>query len=121
MANLLFLESPAGVGFSYTNSSSDLYTTGDQRTGNNNSLLSLYNLIFRPSNVFFLIKSAAEDSYRFLVNWFERFPQYKHRDFYIVGESYAGHFVPQLSKLVHERNKGFKNPAINLKGFMVKI
>ncbi|XP_056866412.1 serine carboxypeptidase-like 27 isoform X1 [Raphanus sativus] len=119
LANLLFLESPAGVGFSYTNSSSDLYTTGDQRTGNNNSLLSLYNLIFRPSDVFFLIKSAAEDSYRFLVNWFERFPQYKHRDFYIVGESYAGHFVPQLSKLVHERNKGFKNPAINLKGFMV--
>ncbi|KAH0927671.1 serine carboxypeptidase-like 27 isoform X1 [Brassica rapa] len=93
LANLLFLESPAGVGFSYTNSTSDLYTTGDQRT--------------------------AEDSYRFLVNWFERFPQYKHRDFYIVGESYAGHFVPQLSKLVHERNKGFKNPSINLKGFMV--
>ncbi|CAN6894676.1 unnamed protein product [Brassica oleracea] len=93
LANLLFLESPAGVGFSYTNSTSDLYTTGDQRT--------------------------AEDSYRFLVNWFERFPQYKHRDFYIVGESYAGHFVPQLSKLVHERNKGFKNPPINLKGFMV--
>ncbi|XP_010464446.1 PREDICTED: serine carboxypeptidase-like 27 [Camelina sativa] len=93
LANLLFLESPAGVGFSYSNTSSDLYTTGDQRT--------------------------AEDSYRFLVNWFERFPQYKHRDFYIIGESYAGHFVPQLSKLVHERNKGFKNPAINLKGFMV--
>ncbi|CAN8260069.1 unnamed protein product [Cochlearia groenlandica] len=121
LANLLFLESPAGVGFSYTNTSSDLYTTGDQRT--------------------------AEDSYRFLVNWFERFPQYKHRDFYIVGESYAGfnlylqalithingkcsslespslswtgHFVPQLSKLVYERNKGFKNPAMNLKGFMV--
>jgi serine carboxypeptidase-like clade 2 len=95
VANLLFLESPAGVGFSYSNTTSDLYTTGDQRT--------------------------AEDSYIFLVNWFERFPQYKHREFYIVGESYAGHFVPQLSKLVHERNKGFKNPAINLKGFMVKI
>ncbi|XP_024014909.1 serine carboxypeptidase-like 27 isoform X2 [Eutrema salsugineum] len=89
LANLLFLESPAGVGFSYTNTTSDLYTTGDQRT--------------------------AEDAYRFLVNWLERFPQYKHRDFYIVGESYAGHFVPQLSKLVHERNKGFKNPALNLK------
>lgn len=33
MANLLFLESPAGVGFSYTNTTSDLYTSGDQRTG----------------------------------------------------------------------------------------
>lgn len=32
----------------------------------------------------------AEDAYIFLVKWFERFPQYKHRDFYIAGESYAG-------------------------------
>ncbi|KAJ0046881.1 hypothetical protein Pint_06080 [Pistacia integerrima] len=34
LANLLFLDSPAGVGFSYTNTSLDLYTAGDQRTGN---------------------------------------------------------------------------------------
>ncbi|KAL6961182.1 Serine carboxypeptidase-like 25 [Sarracenia purpurea var. burkii] len=32
-ANLLFLETPAGVGFSYTNRSSDLLDTGDRRTG----------------------------------------------------------------------------------------
>jgi hydroxymandelonitrile lyase/serine carboxypeptidase-like clade 2 len=31
-ANVLFLESPAGVGFSYTNTSSDL-VVGDDRTG----------------------------------------------------------------------------------------
>uniref|UniRef100_A0A6P3ZUL0 Carboxypeptidase n=1 Tax=Ziziphus jujuba TaxID=326968 RepID=A0A6P3ZUL0_ZIZJJ len=93
LANLLFLESPAGVGFSYTNTTSDLYTTGDQRT--------------------------AEDAYIFLVNWFERFPQYKHRDFYIAGESYAGHYVPQLSELVYQRNKGIQNPVINFKGFLV--
>ncbi|KAJ4979108.1 hypothetical protein NE237_009888 [Protea cynaroides] len=92
-ANVLFLESPAGVGFSYSNTTSDLYTAGDQRT--------------------------AEDSYTFLVNWFEKFPQYKHRDFYIAGESYAGHYVPQLSQIVHQRNKGIENPVINFKGFLV--
>ncbi|KAL5711446.1 Serine carboxypeptidase-like 26 [Ranunculus cassubicifolius] len=64
LANLLFLESPAGVGFSYTNTTADLYNAGDKRT--------------------------AEDAYIFLVKWLERFPQYKHRDFYIAGESYAG-------------------------------
>lgn len=93
MANLLFLESPAGVGFSYSNTSSDLYTVGDQRT--------------------------AEDAYVFLQLWFERFPQYKHRDFYIAGESYAGHYVPQLSQIIYEKNKGVQNPVINFKGFMV--
>ncbi|KAL6864822.1 hypothetical protein ACP4OV_015973 [Aristida adscensionis] len=94
-ANILFLDSPAGVGFSYTNTTSDLYTSGDERT--------------------------ARDSYTFLLKWFERFPQYKHRDFYIAGESYAGHYVPQLAQLVHRgnKNRGTERPAMNLKGFMV--
>ncbi|KAG2562610.1 hypothetical protein PVAP13_8KG271300 [Panicum virgatum] len=91
-ANVLFLESPAGVGFSYSNTSSDV-VMGDNRT--------------------------AHDSYTFLVKWFERFLQYKYRDFYIVGESYAGHFVPQLSQLVHRNNIGVEKPIINFKGFMV--
>ncbi|KAL7223644.1 hypothetical protein ACSBR1_025155 [Camellia fascicularis] len=81
----------AGVGFSCSNTSSDLYTAGDQRT----------------------------DAYTFLVNRFERFPQYKHRDFYIAGESYAGHYAPQLSQLVYQRNKGNQNPVINSEGFLV--
>ncbi|XP_072961075.1 serine carboxypeptidase II-1-like [Typha angustifolia] len=93
VANVLFLESPAGVGFSYSNTTSDLYTAGDNRT--------------------------AVDSYTFLVNWFERFPQYKYRDFYITGESYAGHYVPQLSQLVYRNNIGIQKPIINFKGFMV--
>ncbi|XP_061347069.1 serine carboxypeptidase-like 27 isoform X3 [Gastrolobium bilobum] len=93
LANILFLESPAGVGFSYSNKTTELYTFGDKRT--------------------------AEDAYTFLVNWFERFPQYKHREFYIAGESYAGHYVPQLAQIVYRKNKGIENPVINFKGVMV--
>lgn len=91
VANVIFLESPAGVGFSYSNTSSD-YITGDKKT--------------------------AEDSYTFLVNWLERFPQYKSRDFYITGESYAGHYVPQLAYTILSNNNT-TNQTINLKGIAV--
>ncbi|WMV12940.1 hypothetical protein MTR67_006325, partial [Solanum verrucosum] len=89
VANILFLESPAGVGFSYSNTSSD-YTTGDEKT--------------------------RQDSFTFLVNWMERFPEYKHRDFYITGESYAGHYVPQLAQLILSYKETEPNLVINLQG-----
>ncbi|KAL5718166.1 hypothetical protein ACHQM5_011101 [Ranunculus cassubicifolius] len=88
VANILFLDSPVGTGFSFTKNSSELLTNGDRRT--------------------------ADDSLVFLLNWFERFPQYKGRDFYITGESYAGHYIAIL---------GYKWPTkekpINFKGYMV--
>nr|CAB3473065.1 unnamed protein product [Digitaria exilis] len=87
------LRSPVGVGFSYTNTSSDLTKLDDA--------------------------FVAEDAYNFLVNWLKRFPQYKGREFYISGESYAGHYVPQLAELVYDRNKDRTSTYINLKGFMV--
>lgn len=55
----------------------------------------------------------AEDAYAFLVNWFERFPQYKHREFYIAGESYAGDFMFDMSVsfpiLCHSYRSNFLN------------
>lgn len=32
----------------------------------------------------------------------------------------SGHYVPQLSQIVHQRNKGIQNPVINFKGFLVR-
>ncbi|GLT96631.1 hypothetical protein SLE2022_142390 [Rubroshorea leprosula] len=93
-ANLLFIESPVGVGFSYTNTSSDTSQLGDAIT--------------------------AQDSYAFLVNWFQRFPQYKSHDFYISGESYAGHYLPELAEVISDNNKIVpKADYINLKGFIM--
>ncbi|XP_030472849.1 serine carboxypeptidase-like 33 [Syzygium oleosum] len=93
-ANLLFVESPVGVGFSYTNTSSDLSMLDDAL--------------------------VAEDAYSFLVNWLQKFPQFKTHDFFLAGESYAGHYVPQLAELIYDRNKDTaKYTPINLKGFIV--
>lgn len=94
MANILFLESPVGVGFSYSNTTSDY----DHHQGD---------------------KQTAKDSYVFLVNWLERFPSYKNRDFYIAGESYAGHYVPQLASTILHNNKNENKAIINLKGIAV--
>ncbi|KAK0599801.1 hypothetical protein LWI29_008775 [Acer saccharum] len=91
-ANLLFLETPAGVGFSYSNRSSDLYDTGDRRT--------------------------AKESLEFLIQWLDRFPRYKGREVYLTGESYAGHYVPQLANEIMAYNANSKHP-IALKGIMV--
>ncbi|PNY16203.1 serine carboxypeptidase 33-like protein, partial [Trifolium pratense] len=93
-ANLLFVESPVGVGFSYTNTSSDLTILEDH--------------------------FVAEDTYNFLVNWLQKFPQFQSRDFFIAGESYAGHYIPQLAEVIFDRNKDkTKYSFINLKGFIV--
>ncbi|XP_050213213.1 serine carboxypeptidase 1-like [Mercurialis annua] len=88
-ANVIFLEAPAGVGFSYSNTS-DYTSNGDW--------------------------STAWDSCTFIVNWLERFSEYKNRDFFIAGEAYAGHFAPQLARQILYNNMYTDGTKINLKG-----
>ncbi|XP_020167121.1 serine carboxypeptidase-like 45 isoform X2 [Aegilops tauschii subsp. strangulata] len=87
-ANMLYLESPAGVGFSYSTDPSFYGGVGDSMT--------------------------ARDNLRFLEGWFAKFPQYKGRNLYIAGESYAGHYVPQLAQRMVEFDD--KEKLFNLKG-----
>ncbi|KAF7847663.1 hypothetical protein BT93_L2746 [Corymbia citriodora subsp. variegata] len=71
VANLLYLESPAGVGFSYSTNQSFYKGINDNIT--------------------------AQDNLVFLQRWFTKYPQYKGRDFFITGES---HYVPEFARLI---------------------
>ncbi|KAM7253418.1 hypothetical protein ACFE04_026036 [Oxalis oulophora] len=91
-SNLLFIESPAGVGWSYSNTSSD-YTTGDVTTAN--------------------------DMKTFMLNWFDKFPSYKTRDLFLTGESYAGHYIPQLADVLLDYNAQSSGFKFNIKGVAI--
>jgi serine carboxypeptidase-like clade 2 len=91
IANVVFLESPSGVGFSYSTNTSD-YTVGDVRTAN--------------------------DTYNFLLQFFQLYPQYAKNPFWVTGESYGGHYVPMLSQRILEGNSQ-NGPHLNFQGFML--
>ncbi|XP_058766711.1 serine carboxypeptidase-like 45 [Vicia villosa] len=87
-ANMLYLESPAGVGFSYSANESFYDSVNDEMT--------------------------AKDNLVFLQQWFTKFQEYKNNDFFITGESYAGHYAPQLAQLILQTKS-----KINLKGIAI--
>ncbi|XP_019199832.1 PREDICTED: serine carboxypeptidase-like 45 isoform X1 [Ipomoea nil] len=87
-ANMLYLESPIGVGFSYSTNSSSY-------EGINDNITAMDNLVF-------------------LQKWYLKFPQYRNTSLFIAGESYAGHYVPQLAQMLLQSNE--KEKLFNLKG-----
>nr|KYP65250.1 Serine carboxypeptidase-like 42 [Cajanus cajan] len=91
-SNLLFVESPAGVGWSYSNTSSD-YNTGDAATAN--------------------------DMYLFMLKWYEKFPSYRTRELFLTGESYAGHYIPQLTNALLDHNARSTGFKFNIKGVAI--
>ncbi|KAJ7533561.1 hypothetical protein O6H91_13G054700 [Diphasiastrum complanatum] len=88
VANMLYVDSPAGVGYSYSNNSDD-YSTGDI--------------------------STASDSHAFLLKWFKDYPEFLSNPLYISGESYAGVYVPTLTQEIVKGIESGIKPALNLK------
>ncbi|KAK8788129.1 hypothetical protein V5799_022094 [Amblyomma americanum] len=86
VANVIFLESPAGVGYSYD--PTGVYVTNDTKT--------------------------TEDNYLAVLDFFEKFPEFKENEFYITGESYAGVYIPLLARRFLHDSRG-----VNLKGFAI--
>jgi len=61
---------------------------------------------------------VAANMYEFMQGFYQQYPQYKNNEFYLFGESYAGHYVPAIShKLWQPAAKGdFQVP---LKGISI--
>lgn len=85
IANVLYLESPAGVGYSYD-------TTGKVATNN---------------------EEVATNNYNALVSFMGKYPEYKGRALFVSGESYAGVYLPMLAlKLQHDTAFNFKGMLV---------
>ena len=91
-ASVIYLETPAGVGFSILGAGANNYTT-DQIT--------------------------AHDNLQAVLQWFKKFPEYKNHDFYLSGESYAGIYIPTLAYQIVMYNSYTVLSPINLKGMAV--
>ncbi|KAL8090368.1 serine carboxypeptidase-like [Apium graveolens] len=92
VSNLLYVDQPTGTGFSYSSDKRDIRHNED---------------------------GVSNDLYDFLQAFFVEHPQFAKNDFYITGESYAGHYIPAFAARVHHGNKAKEGAHINLKGFAI--
>ncbi|KAL1323580.1 hypothetical protein AAHE18_13G026500 [Arachis hypogaea] len=91
-SNILFVDQPTGTGFSYSSDDSDI------RHDEN---------------------GVSNDLYDFLQAFFKEHSEFVNNDFYITGESYAGHYIPAFASRVHQGNKNQEGIHINLKGIAI--
>ena len=92
-ANVLFLDQPVNVGFSYTDSPDVSITTTDE---------------------------AADDVLLFLEAFMRIYPQYRGLSLFLAGQSYAGHYIPAISKRIIDSNTlKSDRTRLNLKGISI--
>lgn len=80
VGSVIFMESPAGVGYSYTSDGNQVTNDDEVATDNYNAL-------------------------KYFFQW--KFPELKNNDFYITGESYAGVYLPTLGVLIAQDKTNF--------------
>ncbi|KAI5248633.1 pheromone-processing carboxypeptidase KEX1 [Aureobasidium subglaciale] len=90
-ANLLFVDQPVGTGFSYVDTDSYVHELED----------------------------ASNQMVQFLEKFYDLFPEYKHDDLYIAGESYAGQYIPYLAEAILKRNAEKKGDKWSLAGLLI--
>ncbi|KAF0697811.1 Aste57867_11526 [Aphanomyces stellatus] len=87
-ANVIWLDQPIGAGFSY----------GAKRDYDHNS------------------DEAAANIYGFLQGWLKIHPKFARHAFFVTGESYAGHYIPALGKVLLETTPAPSDIPIRLEG-----
>ena len=95
IANMVFLEQPVGVGFSYSDNEDD-YRIGDDQ--------------------------AAQDNLATVRGFLAKFPHLKSVPLYITSESYGGHYMPTLAVAIINFNDALPSDSsdrINFHGFAV--
>jgi len=94
IANMVFLEQPVGVGFSYSDNKDD-YKIGDDQ--------------------------AAKDNLATILEFLQKFPHLNHTALFITSESYGGHYMPTLANEIINYNDAqeYAQDRLNFQGFAV--
>jgi cathepsin A (carboxypeptidase C) len=77
-SNVIFLDQPVGTGFSYSDHGLPTTPTAHE---------------------------AAKDVYAFLQLFIARFSEYADQPLHVAGESWGGHFVPNIGSVIYHKNK----------------
>lgn len=101
VANMLYIESPTGVGYSYSTAGDSAESTDDYKAGDS---------------------SVARDNLELVKAFYEKFDTFSTdgnaNDFYLSAESYGGHYIPTLAKIMVEDNEDDSVKDL-FKGFLV--
>lgn len=76
-ANIVFLDQPINVGYSYSDDGSTVDTS----------------------------PVAGHDVYAFLELFYARFPKYSKLPFHLAAESYGGTYAPNIANIIHQENQ----------------
>jgi vitellogenic carboxypeptidase-like protein len=87
---ILAIDNPVGTGYSFTSSESCYSHNEDE---------------------------VADNLYEALVQFYTLFPSYQKNEFYVTGESYAGHYIPAIAHRIHVENGKSPKVVVPLAGF----
>jgi len=91
VANVIYIDQPAGVGFSY----------GDKSGYDHNET------------------QVGDDMYAFMQAFYAAYPQYKSNPLFVYGESYGGHYAPAVAHRIWQGNNAGVQPKLPLAGLSV--